>query len=129
MVGFSISMIRKRKGMTWMKKLAVLWTSDKAETALNMLLMYLHKSNVNRWWDQCDLITWGPSNKLVCENSEVNALVRELMDLGVRVYACQRCAEKYGLAEQLEAMGIVVKLMGEPLTTYLQDESYRILTI
>ena len=115
--------------MTWMKKLAVLWTSDKAETALNMLLMYLHKSNSNRWWDQCDLITWGPSNKLVCENSEVNALVRELMDLGVRVYACQRCAEKYGLAEQLEAMGIVVKLMGEPLTTYLQDESYRILTI
>ncbi len=41
------------------KKLTILWTTDNVETALNMLLMYTLKSNTNRWWDECNLITWG----------------------------------------------------------------------
>ena len=129
MVGFSISIMINRKGMTWMKKLAVLWTSDNPDTARNMLLMYLHKANTNGWWDECNLITWGPSSRILCEDTELQTLVKEVMELGVRVYACQRCADRYGLVEKLKSLGVEVKLMGEPLTAYLQDESFRILTI
>ena len=110
-------------------KLTILWTSDNVETALNMVLMYTLKSNANKWWKECNLITWGPSNKLLCENQEAQDMIKETMGEGVTVFACQRCAERYGLTEQLNAMGIEVKLMGEPLTSYLQDESYRVLSI
>jgi hypothetical protein len=51
------------------------------------------------------------------------------MDTGVKVEACKRCAEGYGIDDQLEAFGIDVKLMGEPLTEYLKDPSYRVITI
>lgn len=111
------------------KKLTILWTTDNLETALNMLLMYTLKSNTNQWWDECNLITWGPSNKLLCQNEEVKATVKQIMDVGVNVFACQRCAERYGLVDELKNMGITVQLMGEPLTGFLQDDSYRIITI
>lgn len=110
-------------------KLTILWTTEDEETALNMILMYTLKSNANKWWKECNLITWGPSNKLLCSSREVQELVREIRKEGVNVMACQRCAERYGLVDQLKAMEIEVKLMGEPLTAYLQDESYRVISV
>jgi hypothetical protein len=110
-------------------KLTILWTTDDEETALDMILMYTLKANQNIWWKECNLITWGPSNKLLCSSSKVQELVREIMEEGVKVMACQRCAERYGLVEEISNMGIEVKLMGEPLTMYLQDEGYRVISV
>ena len=110
-------------------KLTILWTSDDVETATKMILMYTLKSNVNKWWKECNLITWGPSNKLICENSEIEGKLKEIMATGVKVYACLRCAQEYDLVANLQDMGIEVKLMGEPFTEYLQDSSYRVITI
>jgi hypothetical protein len=111
------------------EKLTILWTSGDVDTATKMILRYTLKSNVNKWWEECNLITWGPSNKLLCENSEVQAILKEIMATGVKVYACLKCAEEYGLVKNLQDMGIEVKLMGEPFTEYLQDSSYRVITI
>jgi len=110
-------------------KLTILWTTDQEETAKNMILMYTLKSNSNKWWRECNLVTWGPSNKLICQNPEVQLLLKQIMDAGVHVFACKRCAEEYGLVDQLEQLGIDVKLMGEALTEYLQDENTRVLSI
>lgn len=111
------------------EKLTILWTSGDIDVATRMILRYTLKSNVNKWWKECNLITWGPSNKLLCENADLQATLREIMSNGVKVFACLKCAEEYGLVDQLEKMGIEVKLMGEPLTEYLQDDSYRVLSI
>ena len=51
------------------------------------------------------------------------------MDLGVKVFACRRCAERYGIVEQLEDLNIEVIYTGEPFTEYLKDESCRVITI
>lgn len=110
-------------------KLTILWTTEDEETALNMILMYTLKSNTNKWWKECNVITWGPSNKLVCKSRDVQLMIRQIQETGVKFYACKRCAEEYGLVEHLESLGIEVKLMGEPLTQYLQDDSYRVLSI
>ena len=110
-------------------KLAMIWITDNEEAALNMILMYTLKSNQNKWWKECRLITWGPSNKVVCSNKEVQELIQQIQKEGVKVMACQRCAERYGLVDQLTDMGIEVRLMGEPFTEYLKDESYRVVTI
>ena len=123
--------ILAEKGGKVMKKekLTILWTTDNEDTALNMILMYTLKANENKWWKECNLITWGPSNKLLCQSQEVQDLLKQIMATGVKVYACQRCAERYGLVDQIKEMGIEVKLMGEPLTQYLQDDSCQVLSI
>lgn len=115
--------------MTKLKKLAILWTSADPQVAIDMLLMYTLKSNTNRWWDTCHLISWGPSNRLLAENSEVQKEVKKIIEAGVRVWACRRCAESLGVAEKLEELGVDVRLMGEPLTDYLQDPEYRVLCL
>ncbi len=112
-----------------MDKLVVLWTSENKDIALDMVLMYTLKSNVNKWWKECILITWGPSNKLVCEDGDVKEQLHLIMGAGVKVYACLRCAKRYGLTEKLESMGIEVKLMGEPLTEYLSDDRCKVISI
>lgn len=112
-----------------MDRLVILWTSENKEIALDMVLMYTLKSNVNKWWSECTLITWGPSNKLVCEDEDVKEQIRLIMDAGVKVYACLRCAKRYDLTEKLESMGIEVKLMGESLTEYLSDGNCRVISI
>ncbi len=110
-------------------KLAIVWITDNEEAALNMVLMYALKSNQKKWWKECRLITWGPSNKLVCSSEVVQEQIKQIQEAGVKVMACQRCAEQYGLVSQLTDMGIEVRLMGEPFTEYLKDESYRVVTI
>lgn len=110
-------------------KLIILWVSGDRDAALNMVLMYTLKSNSEKWWKECKLISWGPSNKLIAEDPDVRLMLTQIMDTGVKVEACKRCAEGYGIEEALEAMGVEIKLMGEPLTEYLQDPSWRVITV
>lgn len=114
---------------TMIDKLTVLWTSGDEDTAMNMILMYTLKSAGNRWWKDCALITWGPSNLLAARNERVRSELREIMAAGVKVYACKRCAERYGLIDELESMGIIVQLMGETLTEHLKDPERRVLSV
>ncbi|MFQ3293639.1 MAG: hypothetical protein ACI8VE_000702, partial [Natrialbaceae archaeon] len=43
--------------------------------------------------------------------------------------ACRACAEDYGVAEDLEDLGIAVEYMGDPLTNYLKDESTKVVEL
>jgi hypothetical protein len=46
---------------------------------------------------------------------------------GVIVEACIACAMKYGIVEELKALGISVRGMGQPLTNYLKN-GWKVLT-
>lgn len=118
-----------QKEVFTMEKLIILWTSENRETALDMILMYALKSNTNKWWEYCELITWGPSNKLVCHDVEIQEQLKLVQEVGVKITACKRCAERYNLVSQLESLNIEVKYMGEPFTEFLKDPRYRVITI
>ncbi len=47
---------------------------------------------------------------------------------GVRVEACQACAEQFGVADIIKRIGVDVKYMGEPLTAYLKNDE-KVLTM
>lgn len=111
------------------EKLAILWVTGDPEAALQMVLMYTLRSNAEKWWKECKLITWGPSNKLLAEDPDVKLMLTQILDTGVQVEACKRCAESYGVEDTLISMGVDVKLMGEPLTEYLKDSTWRVITI
>lgn len=110
-------------------KLIILWVSGDRDAALKMVLMYTLKSNSEKWWKECKLISWGPSNRLIAEDPDVRLMLTQILDTGVQIEACKRCAEGYGIEDALETMGVEIKLMGEPLTEYLQDPSWRVITV
>jgi hypothetical protein len=72
---------------------------------------------------------WGPSAKLLAEDKELQEHIVDMKEAGVKLQACKKCSDTYGVSEDLRRLGIEVKYMGKPLTDYLRDENYRVITV
>ncbi|MBK3518820.1 DsrE family protein [Carboxylicivirga sp. N1Y132] len=103
-------------------KLMVIWSSGDRDVALKVCFMYTNAAKKVKWFDEVNLIVWGPSAKLLCEDEELQEKLKMMQDNGVVVEACVNCAEMYGVADQLRDMGIDVKGMGKPLTERLKAD-------
>lgn len=102
-------------------RLLVIWSSSDREVALKMVFMYTRNAMIQGWWDNVRLIIWGPSSKLLSEDDELQAYIKNMRDSGVEVMACKACTDSYGISSLLEELGIQVIYMGEPLTSMLKD--------
>lgn len=108
--------------------LALLWITADRQAALDMVLMYARNARLRGWWDMVHLVVWGPSAGLLAADAEVQAAVAACREAGVTLFACRACAERRGVADALEALGVEVIFMGEPLTGYLKD-GWKVLSI
>jgi hypothetical protein len=43
-----------------------------------------------------------------------------MKNAGVISEACKACADKYGVSQHLEQLGVQVRYMGQPLTDYIK---------
>ena len=102
-------------------KLVVVWTSDDPYVAERVAFMYTHNAKKNGWFREVTLIVWGPSAKLISENTKLQEEVKAMQEDGIVVEACIACANAYGVTEELRKMGYDVKGMGKPLTDYLKS--------
>jgi Uncharacterized protein conserved in archaea len=107
----------------------VVWTNGDREVAIRMAFMYTLNSKLKEWWDEVSLIVWGPSAKLLTEDTSLQEYIGKIKDAGVDVLACKACADSYGVSEMLEKMGIDVKYTGQVLTDFLKDENTRVITV
>lgn len=108
-------------------KLVVLWTSGDKDVAEKMVFMYTLNAKLREWFKDVTLIVWGPSTKLLSEDEHLQDYVRNMLKAGVNIRACRACADMYEVSDKIEAMGISVEYMGEPLTEYIKSD-YKILT-
>lgn len=111
-----------------METLHVLWTTDNKDTFFTMLSTYTLNAKKRGWWEHINVIIWGASAQLAAENTQVQTEVREMMHAGIHLEACKHCSDELGVTEQLEKLGVEVKYMGVPLTTYLKSGE-KLLTI
>ncbi len=103
-------------------KLAVLWTSADREAALKMVFMYTNNAKKKGWFDDVKLIVWGPSSKLLAQDFEIQAYLKNMIETGVEVIACKACSDSYGVSEALEEMGVNVFYVGEAFTEILKSD-------
>ncbi len=103
------------------KKLVVVWSSADREVALEMVFMYTFNAKLRGWWDDVTFIIWGPSEKLLSSDLELQGRLRKMIKEGIVVEACRACSDDYGVTESLEKLGVDVKYMGEPLTDYIKN--------
>ena len=108
-------------------KLAVLWVSGDRDVAEKSCLMYTHAAKRNAWFDEVVLIVWGSSSKLLAEDEALQEKVKAMIKDGVILEACIACSNGFGVTEELKALGIDVKGMGVPLTSYLKS-GFHVLT-
>lgn len=103
------------------ESLFIIWSSADPDVAHNIAFMYAHNSLPREWWERVRLVIWGPSVKLTCEDPDIQAKIRAMLDDGVEAWACRACADNYGLADELEALGIDVIYVGAPVTEMLKQ--------
>ena len=118
----AVGAIERQPEQTEPDRLAVVWTSGDRDVALKMVFMYVYNGKRSGWWDEIQLIVWGPSSKLLSEDVEIQEQVAMMQDVGVEIVACRACAEQYGVAEKLEELGLEVIFMGQPLTAMLKGD-------
>ena len=102
-------------------KLVIVWTSGDPYVAERVALMYTHAAKTSNWFEEVSLVIWGPSAKLISENSKLQEQVKAMQKDGVIVEACIACANAYNVTEDLRKLGYDVKSMGKPLTDYLKS--------
>ncbi len=108
-------------------RLAVVWTSGDADVAHRVCFMYTHNAKRSKWFDEVRLIVWGPSQRILVGDKDLQDRVKAMMRDGVKVQACSSCANSYGVAPALRKLGIEVKGMGKPLSDLLKSD-YKVLT-
>ncbi len=108
-------------------KLAVLWTSGDPDVAHRVCFMYTHNAKNQKWFDQVNLIVWGPSSRLLAGDKDIAAKLQQMQKDGVIVQACKACADSYGVSDKIRELGFEVKYMGQPLTEMLKSD-YKVLT-
>jgi hypothetical protein len=111
-------------------ELVVLWTSGDREVALKMAFMYTLNSKRFNWgWKNVTLVVWGPSSKLLAADTELQECLSRMKEAGVKLLACKKCSDLYGVSDDLRRLDIEVKYMGKPLTDYLRNDNCRVITV
>lgn len=111
------------------KKLVVLWTSSDTEVAKKMVFMYTYNSIRFEWWEDVTLLIWGPSQKLLTEDKELQDYLGKMKEVGIKLLACKACADLYGIEDQLKKLGVEVRYTGQDLTDFISDKGYHLITL
>jgi hypothetical protein len=105
-----------------MNKLLIVWSTAEIEVAKKMVLLYSSVMLPRGYWDEANLMIWGPSAKLLSENDELQEMLENIKQTGVKLSCCVVCSDEYGVTEQLEAMGVEAIHTGELLTEALKTD-------
>ncbi len=109
------------------ESVVIVWSSADEMVAKRVVLPYVTNAKKKGWFENVTLMLWGPSAKLVAENKELQALIKEAQNSGVYTEACLACTDAYNVTPTIKGLGFDMKYIGIPLATYLKS-GYNVLT-
>ena len=101
------------------KKILVIISTAEKEKALTGVL-YAANAMKNEWIDDLKVCFFGPFEKLVTEDKEVQEHVAKLSEYGVPV-ACKFIADRDGVSDELANLGYEVDHVGEMVSDYIGE--------
>lgn len=103
------------------KEAKILWTTDNKDTAEHMVLLYAHNAKLQGWMDEVTVLVWGAAQKLINEDKEIQEKVKAMINDGVKVVACLKCATDMEIKEGLDSCNIDVFYTGEFLSDWIKS--------
>ena len=102
-------------------KLAVIWSTAEKEVAQCTAFMYTLNSMRLGWWQEARLIIWGPSGRILADDDDLQNIIKDMLEEGVKIQACKACSDKLGISEKLTDLGVEVIYIGEQFTKILKE--------
>ncbi len=114
--------------MSKINKLLIVWSSGESEVAKKLVLLYGSVMLERKYWDEATIMIWGPSAKLLTQDSALQEQMKVVQNSGVKFNCCVVCSDDYGVSEQLSALGVELIHTGEMLTEALQGDDTKVIT-
>lgn len=102
-------------------RLVILWLSADKRAAAEMALSYARDSLLHGWWDEVELLLWGPPVRTAAQDEAVIREISLCQSVGMTVSACLDCAVLSHTADILRGSGIRVRGLGDELTSLLKS--------
>jgi hypothetical protein len=109
-------------------KLLIVWSSAEKEVAKKLILLYSSVMLERAYWDEATIMVWGPSEKLLAQDKEIQEQMKIVQSTGVLFNACVVCADDYGVSDELKKLGVELIHTGEMLTKSLQSDDVKVIT-
>jgi hypothetical protein len=101
------------------KIVIIISTSDKekARTAA----MYAKNALLQGWMEEVKIFFFGPAQKLLLEDLELQKFVEEVSALEEVPVACEFISERDGNSNDLENIGVHIEPVGHQISEYIND--------
>lgn len=109
-------------------KLLIVWSSGEVEVAKKLVLLYGSVMLERKYWDEATIMIWGPSAKLLAQNTDLQEQFKVVQKSGVKFNACVVCTDDYGVSNELRDLGVELIHTGEMLTEALQSDEIKVIT-
>ncbi len=100
-------------------KLLVVISTGEKEKALTGLL-YTTNAIRNKWLDDVRVFFFGPFEKLLSEDAEIQEWASELAN-HQQPMACKFISDNHGISEQLTSLGVNVEYVGQPISDAIKE--------
>ena len=97
----------------------ILASSDK--DVLKWGLRYAWRSTKEKYLEDIKVIIFGPSEKVIAEDPELQESVKRFMDLGKVISACKACSDEDGVSEELSGLDIKVEYVGSVIGQLIKE--------
>lgn len=101
------------------KVVVVISTAEKEKVYAGM--MYAVNAIKQSWMKEVKLIFFGPSEKLLLDDSELQGYVKEYLELKGEAVACKFISDNDKSSENISEMGLQVDYVGEILSNLIKD--------
>lgn len=109
-------------------KLLIVWSSGEKEVAKKLILLYGSVMLERKYWDEATIMIWGPSARLLAQDTDLQKQFKVVQDSGVTFNACVVCSDDYGVSDELRNLGIDLIHTGEMLTEALQSDEIKVIS-
>ena len=101
------------------KVLIIISSSDREKVWTGLL--YARAAIAGEWMGSAKIIIWGPSSGVIAKDIELQDWVREIINMGEKVYVCKACSDKYGVSGKLKKLGCEVEYVGSISSKFIKE--------
>jgi len=101
-------------------KLLIIIASENPEV-IKTALTYTYTAYKERWLDDIKLVFFGPSEKTLAKEEELQPTISKLQREGIIPLACKAVAQEENIEEKLIDLGITVEYIGSYISQKIRE--------
>ena len=84
-------------------------------------LQYSWRSIESKYLEDVKVVAFGPSEKVITQDPDLQEIIKRIQDLGKVVSACKACSDEEGVSDQLSEMNIEVEYVGSVIGKLIRE--------